>query len=260
MTTKCDHCGIADKLSPHPNTKYCKPCRSKFFGRPTTAMTPEKVEWAISVSGKHTKEEIARACKVSVSTLKRACLGVTFARPTKKLERETISEVCMYYEVHGLKKTQELYSLLNVRSIVESNAGIFKPRKVKWKDDELIQLALMGGLVPLETQAGVLNKGSADAVRTTWHRRFNISPQDLHGMPEDRADFILKPGYPKTKFVNFNLCLWCDAENWLKENLPVEIAEGIRTMARFQRWLFKSDDPIWRIEEMLEDIESRKWT
>lgn len=177
-----------------------------------------------------------------------------------------ISQVLNYYEKHGKVKTQKKYPQFKVRSIVERYKS-FKPRCIKWTNEQIIELAKMGGLVSFKAQAKYFNRPRANAgsIRSVWMKKFLMYPSSLHGLPRNHAKHISNG---KLKYIRpcgndrldnpiefRSLALWCDLEKNLKEDTPDFIVEAIKTMANFQRWLFKSEDPKKEILKLIKDRE-----
>jgi hypothetical protein len=133
-------------------------------------------------------------------------------------------------------------------------------RPSRLRDEHLIQIARMGGLISTGKQAKLLGFQGYQGVKSVWHHRFGFGPKHLHGMrPKDAAE-ILKPGFP-TLIVGRAHChgflrivLWCEMKPWLLEGLPKFFTEAIAAMAQFQCWLYQTDNPRQAIEELMKQM------
>src|SRR5690606_27982022 len=136
-----------------------------------------------------------------------------------------VKDVCKYYEMHGKSKTQKCYPEVNVRSIVE-RYKLFKPRQVKWKEQEIIQLARFAGVISMQAQAKYFNRPRANAgsIKSVWVKKFRNCGGRIHGMAWYQARHITtpecpvlltpfwvqrKPGSVKGTAIR-KLCLWTD--------------------------------------------------
>lgn len=180
-----------------------------------------------------------------------------------------VNAVCSFYEQHGKVKTQERFSDVSVRSIVERNYGRFKPRQIRWTDEQAIEAVKMAGLVSPFAQARYFNRPNANegAIKSIWVKKFKSAPCSINGMNHWIAKELvtsnaryLQPigrgrnGKP-TKFRR--VILWVDMENCLKREVPGFIKESIEALANFQRWLWKSKNPKPLILKMIKDRELR---
>jgi hypothetical protein len=171
--------------------------------------------------------------------------------------------VLAYYELHGKTKTQKAFPDVSVRSIVERSYGKFKPRQIRWTDEQLIEAARMAGLVSPAAQAKYFNRPNANAgaIKSLWMKRFGFGQGSVNGMVHDtakhlvtvRARYIKPLGESRDgKAAEFRrLILWVDMEKCLKPDVPPFIADAIRTLANFQRWLWRDENPKPRILRMI---------
>ncbi len=180
---------------------------------------------------------------------------------------EVIRQVCAFYEEHGKTKTQEAFPDANVRSIVE-RFKFFKPRQIRWTDEQVIEAARMAGLVSLSAQAKYFNRPNAHAgaIKSLWMKRFGIGGGGVNGLVKWYARELIKGGHSKYirpigesrggEPIQFrSIILWVDLEKILKPSVAPFIADAIRAMADFQRWLHGSDDPRRKILAMIKERE-----
>lgn len=213
------------------------------------------------------QRELAEQIGCSRSNLIRWASANNISLNAFSYKPEVVRRVCKYYELHGKTKTQEVFPDVSVRSIVEHNYGLFKPRQIRWTDEQIIEAARMAGLISPTAQAKYFNRpgANAGAIKSLWMKRFKIGGGTVNGMVHDSARHLLtvrarylrpvgesRDGRP----VEFRrLILWVDMEKFLKPNTPEFIVEAIQTLANFQRWLWKSENPKPRILAMIKERE-----
>lgn len=181
---------------------------------------------------------------------------------------EVVRRVCAYYERHGKPKTQERFPEVNVRSIIERNYGLFKPRQVRWTNEQIIEAAKMAGLVSYRAQAKYFNRPRAfeGSVKSLWVKRFGMGEASVNGLVKSYAKTLIRGGHSKyirpignsrfgepTEFRS--IILWVDLEKILKAEVPEFIVSAIHTMANFQRWLWRSKNPKPLILKMIKERE-----
>ena len=174
------------------------------------------------------------------------------AKTTSKLDPELIKEICLYYEKHGRNKTKDAFPNVNVLHVIYKHKQ-FKPRQLKWTDENIIRAAQMGGLVSNDKQAKMFNRpnAAADSLDYLWKKKLKVAPGTIHGLVYEHGQYLAKESCPTIKLKMFRLYLWVDLENNLRPGLPREIIGAIRTLADFQRWLFKPKDPKTEILNLL---------
>lgn len=259
MTT-CPLCHKRPKKV-HANAKWCGVCARKLVKKPRSNMTPAQVSRALRLRGKLKREEVARRVGVSAATIGRLGreLGLSFASVahTYRAAPGLIEAVTAYYSKHGKVKTQKKFPNVKIRSIVERYPC--EPRQIRWTDDQIVDAARMAGLIPMARQAKIFNRPNArvGSIRSLWVKRMKMGGGSLHGLRPWQAQAILRPGYPVIRMGYWNrrcntnpgppkvraLALWCDIEPWILEGTPAFIREGIRAMAQFQRWLYRTQNP-----------------
>lgn len=227
---------------PHPNSKYCKKCSDYFRKSPRRFLTKDKVEIIKELAGHVPKEVIADYLGISTNYLKPKVLGISFNYYNiYKKDPNLVSKVCKYYEKHGKVKTQKEFPNIKVRSIVERYKN-FKPRQTRWKNEQLIELLRMAGLISFDAQAKFFKRPNAHrgSIQKKWVN-LNGSPTLINGMFKSVVKHIVtkKAPYIKLKTGQYIL-LWVDMEKCLRDWVPDFIKEAIDTMADFQRMLFGS--------------------
>lgn len=264
----CAECWATVKAK-HFNTKYCRPCREKLLKRPAHSMTEAQINQARALIGKMSREEIASAVGTSVSSLKRAFRGTRLAFYNYCVVNPgLVRQVNSYYEKHGKNKTAEAFGLKpkQVEHIVY-RYKLAKPRQIRWTDKQITEAARMAGLISLKAQAKYFNRPNANAgsIKSLWNKRFQTAGGCINGMTRWTAKELvtskakyLKPigNTRKGEPVEFrNLILWVDMEKCLKPGLPKFLQDAIYTMADFQRWLWRSDNPKPLIMKMIKERE-----
>lgn len=272
MAKMCSHCKTSPRQK-HFNSKYCKPCASFLRRRPNGTLTPAQKRWIKGRIGQIPVTEMAKRLGTSVANIKRSMRGtpIWFHNGKYKNQPTLVRRVITYYEKNGKSATVKAFPGISVKSIIDRPTyyGVeMKPRQVRWQEKEIIMAAKMAGLVDGETQARIFNRPGANegSIKSLWMKRFGISGGNIHGMSEWMAKQVLKPGYPVLKTRVWSprkrsrskrgpvrgLVLWCEMEPYLLQGTPRFIREGVRAMAQFQSWLFKSDDPKQEILRLCE--------
>lgn len=279
----CQKCETRPTKSKHFNSKYCEPCRIERLTRPKGTMTQDQISKAKKLVGKMDRNNIAKTVGVSVSNLKRSMPGVSFTFHNKyKANPDLVKKVCAYYEKHGKIKTQDKFPNIKVRSVVERYKD-FNPRQTKLKDWQFIELAKMGGLISLRAQAKFLNRPRANAgsIKSFMYKRFHGGLVNLNGIHFNKAKYFchikwapkdhgwstpggLKCPHIVTKYWRMNntrikghaiLYLWVDIEKNLRGDAPQFMRDTVSACAKFQRWIWKCDNPRPKILKMIRERE-----
>lgn len=253
----CSRCKKRKTHSAHPNSKWCNKCRLELLRRPESTLSKEQIRHAKSLIGKMDRRDIAKELGCSLSSLKRAFRGVRLAYHNKwAINPKFVREVCAYYEKHGRPETEKRYPGVPIRSIIEHYKQ-FKPRQVRWTGEQIMEAARMAGLINYELQAKFFRRPRAYAgsVKSLWNKRFGFRGGSINGMSEWHAKEIVSKNCPyiKSKFwkgrkqtgtqYGRKLYLWCDMRNHLRRGVPPFIREAVDTMADFQCWLHRTDEP-----------------
>lgn len=267
---KCRRCGIDFEIT-HANQKRCKACVSYLKKYPNHTMTNDQIKKAKKLIGIKNRMQICEELGVSLSNLKRAFRGVRIPN-ISEYSKDTIDQVCAYYEIHGERKTAKKFPDCSIRSIIERNYGKFKPRQVRWRDSEIVELAKMAGLVSFRAQAKYFNRPRANdgSIWSVWIKKFKLPSGNLNGMSINQAKHIVLKSCPIVTCkllkrrddvkplgsqTERKILLWVDIEKNLKPDLPVFLKNGIEAMANYQRWLFNSKNPKAEIIKMIKDRE-----
>ncbi len=252
----CPNCKKRPKQG-HFNSKWCKLCARSFRINPRSTLSEAQIEQARKLIGKMSREDIAERVGTSVASLKRAFRGTRLAFFNRyMINPKLVEQVCRYYEKHGRQKTQKQFPDIKVRSIVERYKK-FKPRQARWTDEQFVMLARMAGIVSPSKQAKFFNRPRANAgsIKAAWMKRLGFSPAQLHGMSHDNGKHLVSDSCPFVKVGKgkrpLRICLWVDMEQHQRDGLPDFISEAVTTLADFQRWLFKSEDPRTEIIKLM---------
>lgn len=219
--------------------------------------------------GKMSREDIAQTIGVSMPSLKRAFRGTRLAFHNYCVRQpDLVRAVNRHYEKHGNAKTAEAFGLKpkQVEHIVY-RYKMHQPRQIRWTDKQITEAVKMAGLVSAKAQAKFFNRPNANegAIKSLWMKRFGFGVGALNGMVHwcakdlvtTKARYIRPMGTARDgKLVKFRrLILWVDMEECLKKEMPPFIREAIHTMADFQRWLWKSENPKPLILKMIKERE-----
>lgn len=243
----------------HRNAKYCVQCAAERLKRPIGKLTPAQVRQAKALIHKMPRDEIAKAIGTSLSSLKRwardngnirlAYYNRWHANP------KLVRQICEYYSKHGMVRTEKRFPNVRIRSVVEryfKQLG-FKPRQVRWRADQIIELAQMAGLVNHSRQARHFNRPGAHegAIKSAWMKKFQIGGSSMNGLSYCIARHYVRKSCPfmTTDFWaqrkdsrrggtwTRRLALWVDVDQHLRADVPDHLRQAIKAMAKFQRWL-----------------------
>lgn len=237
---KCLNCKKRERKK-HFNSKYCERCSSELRSKPKSTLTKSQINKAKKLIGKMPRDEIAKELKTSVSNLKRAKVGYLYYKNYKyRANPKLVQRVCKFYEKHGLRKTQEEFPDITVRSLIERYPQ-YRPRQIRWTDEQIIDAVKMAGFVSFDEQSKYFNRPGAKAgsIKKLWISRLSGSPMAIHGLSGWNAQFIVDPKCPHVKTPSgISLYLWVDLENHLLPEMPQFLHEAVSTLATFQRKLY----------------------
>jgi transcriptional regulator with XRE-family HTH domain len=262
----CPNCKLRPKQK-HFNSKWCLPCSEELRTRPKGRLTPEQERVVRRLLHKMPREQIAEKAGVSVATLKR------WARDNGNIRLayynrwaanpRLVNQVCQYYAKHGRRKTQERFPGITVRSIVERYRH--DPRRVRWTDEQLKELARMAGLVSMEAQAKYFNRPNANvgSIKSAWMKRFGHGSMNINGLSWWVAREFVRASCPRvqTKFWDRSdgkvrsCVLWVDMKRHLRKDAPEWLRDVAEAMSNFQRWLHGTDQVRARIKRMIHERE-----
>lgn len=252
----------------HFNQKKCLLCRKYLEKYPNTTLTNDQIKKAKSLIGIKNRHEICEEIGASLSSLKRAFRGTRFPQLTE-YNKETVLKVCSYYEQHGKVETEKKFPEIKVRSIIERNYDKFNPRQVKWNGNQLIELAKMAGLISFKGQAKYFNRPRANegSIKSAWVKNYKLSSNCLNGLTINQSKYIVTKECPSIlvkplkrrdnsqKLNAKRIRIWVDIEHYLKPEIPAFLKDGIKAMAEYQRWIFKSKNPKNLILMMIKERE-----
>lgn len=275
MKRSCARCGN-DISGQHFNRKRCEPCVEFIRHQPLGTMTRSQIKQATKMAGKVPRKEIAQRLGVSLANLKRSCPGVKFATTwIHKTNPERTKEVIFYYFKHGKVATEKKFPDLNVKAIVDRPEyyGVQREyRQLRWTESELLESVKMAGLVSMAAQAKYFNRPRANAgsIKSLWVKRHKSSYSQINGMVRNKArrlisfnkkgrkNYIKLSGTTRTgdrSSAGRKIMLWVDLESSLRPELPDFIKQGVKAMADFQRWIWKSENPGPLIRKMIKERE-----
>ena len=172
--------------------------------------------------------------------------------------KDVVKKICEFHEQHGVKKTQEKFPDVKVRSIVEryqTNAylasydfkqiHLFLKYSEMLSDEQLYQLlgrSVSNRKIVCKATERMIGFGK------------NPSRVYLNGLPYRFVKNFTKDSIPYFKFSHGHcrkLCLWYDIKKHLSKNVSLEIKEIVNIMSKFQLWLH-GGRPITEFNEIME--------
>lgn len=248
-------------LRGHFSRKRCEPCAAMKRKRPASTLTPAQIRLAKTMIGKMDRKDIALALGTSLANLKRAFRGTRLAFYNYcTINPDLVHSVNKYFETHSLRETAEHFGLKckQVDHIVYRYRSA-KPKQIRWTDKQIAEAAKMSGLVSLEAQAKYFNRPGAYAgsIKSLWTKRFGFMGGQINGMFHNQAKHFvdLSARYIKTK-RGPRVILWVVMEDCLKPEVPTFMREAIMTLADFQRWLWRTENPKPLILKMIREREA----
>lgn len=266
MDKRCLSCNTK-LINVHKNRKRCEPCAALLRKRPKHNLTEEQIKKLHKLKGTIYYEELAKRIGASRSSVTRYARDHGISLNALSYKPDVIQNVCAYYEIHGKRKTQEKFPDVSVRSIVERYKE-FKPRQIKWKDNEIIELIKMAGLVSPKSQAKYFNRPNANegSIKSVFITKIKCPPTYINGLTHRTAKTLVnsKCRYIKPlglgrnkKSVEFRrMALWVDIEKSLKKDLPNYLVDAVQACAEFQRWIHGGGDVKKKIKDMIREREN----
>lgn len=225
------------------------------MNKPAGTMTKKQVEIARKLAGTMDRNDIAKKLDVSLANLKRSCKFSFAFHTVHKSNPERTQKIIEYYEKHGGNKTKEKFKNISIRSVVEHYKRK-KPRCIRWTDEQMVKAVQMRGFVSEENQAKIFNRPRANAgsIKSLWNKRFGFSSLQVHGLCASQAKHIIRDSAKTVNTGFIKIVLWVDLEKNLDQTCPQFIKDAISSLARFQRWIFRSQDPKKIIIRMIDGI------
>ncbi len=179
-----------------------------------------------------------------------------------------VRDVFAYYKKHGGPKTEKKFPHVFVKSMVGNPKHrakyLTKPLWDLWKPHEKVELIRMRDIVSHEAQAKYFNRRQATAASVSHYLSNQNIPKDANGMSLTFArnfvsmdcPYLTTPRGKNTKQTRPSCtCLWVDMERYIRDDCPAHMVRAIKTMAKFQRWIFKTDTPRHKILNMIKSRE-----
>lgn len=262
---ECLRCKTPLDDDTHFNRKRCEPCAILLRRKPIGRLNPIQETEVRRHAGFIPQAQLAEYVGCSRTNLIRWASANRVSLNCFSYKPDVIEKVCKFYEKHGKRKTQDHFPKVSVRSIIERHK-LYKPRQIKWTTEQIIEAVKMSGLVSMKAQAKYFNRPGAHvgSIQSLWNKRFGFRGGSINGLVYNHAKHLntnaryLNPfGMTRNnKKVKFRrLVLWIDLEKNLRPGTPDFIVDAIRTMADFQRWLWRCDDPKPLIVKMMKDRE-----
>lgn len=264
----CGNCKKRPKHSAHFNARWCNPCRLAFLRVPPARLSREQVRIVKKLAGTMYVHDLAKDVGVSKPTLVRWAKRNGVSLNALAYKPKVIEQVCRYYEKHGKARTQKRFPNVSVRSIVERyyRRYGFKLRQERWTPEQLIFCAKSAGLVSHERLAKHFNRPRANegSITSVWMKNFKIGGGQVNGLSYSVARHYVKASCPiyETNFwrarrggteFGRKIALWVDVEKHLRADVPKHLADAIRALAKFQRWLHGAY-PRRSIHKILEEL------
>lgn len=253
MALICLLCQTRPRHSAHPNTKYCEPCRQARLARPRSTLTPEQGAVVLRLAGQIPQRDLCQQLGITKVAITRYLRdqGVQ-AGHYNTYKSAVITAVCTAYATLGKVRTQALFPDVNVRSIVERHRDQFLPRQIRWTEPQVLEAVRMAGLVSPQRQAQYFGRPNAygGSIKRLWVQRFGCAPRDLNGLAAHTVWRLVRPGCPAllVPYQQTNapraMVLWLDLVHWLRPDVDPLVRQMVETMARWQAWLWGTDDPM----------------
>ena len=271
MRPMCPECHKR-QIQKHLNSKRCKPCALEIRKRPRSTLTKKEIQRAKKLIGTMPREEIAERLGTSLVNLMRAFKGTTLAFYNYcQKDPNLVRRVNSYYEKHGKTKSAQHFNLKpkQIEHIVYRYHQ-HKPRQIRWKGKEIIELARMAGLVSPRAQAKYFNRPGANAgsIKSAWVKNFRLAQRSINGMEHFRAKHLVtqKAKYLKPRgtardgklVAHRRVILWVDMAKVLKPEIPKHIRESVKSLAEFQKWLHGKRNTRENIINMMKERELTK--
>lgn len=184
--------------------------------------------------------------------------------------KEIVSAVLEECEQRGPLATQRLFPNVRVSSIINRYRRETARKYAVWSAKEIVHASRMAGIIDRNAQAQLLpgQKRTPRAIFSFWTSRCR-STAYLHGLTRKMGRMVAqkdcpivprnggwtvkakKKDAPLKRMVSCWIVLWCDLERHLKPCVPKGIANAIRCMAEYQRWIFAPKDPGVAIRKMI---------
>lgn len=266
--TNCQGCG-AD-ISKRRLAKWCLKCYSQ-HKRPGT-LTPAQEQVVRSLAKTVPQAVIARRIKTDKRNLSVwAKKNNVDIKHNWFYEEQVVKKVCAMYNERGLKETQEAFPDVKVYCIVHKKFSrhrkYLRPRQSRWTDEQLIELAKMGGLISYKDQARFFDRPRAgvQSINEAWRKRFSTSSFNVNGLTTQEVSRVVRVkntvvpievSYLNKKTDTYQmrkLYLWADLEHNLRDDVPEFIKSAISTLADYQRWLFQTNDVRQAVLNMIKE-------
>lgn len=268
----CQHCGerpiagARDPARPHPNARYCTPCREARRRQPRSCVTPAQAAQLRPLLGTMPVLQLCQQVGISKAAYQRWRLEEGMTLRNNAYHPETVEAVLRVYEQasrgKGKHAVREQFPDVTVRSIVERYRA-YTPRQIRWTDAQVREAAKMAGLVSHTAQARWFSRphAASGSLHSLWKKRFQCAPSDLNGFGVHRAGQLATLGCPAVLVQRLEagapiakiLCL--DLARWLHPDVPDWVRDGVAALATFQAWLHGTDDPA-AIRAMIQERET----
>jgi AraC-like DNA-binding protein len=257
----CIDCG--SPRAKHFNAKYCLGCRALRRRRPAHRLTKAQAAEVERLRGTLFRWQIAEHVGVSGAAVARYLREAGLDSNARDYPQATVAAVCAVYETLGIRRTQELFPDVVVRSIVERHKE-YAPRQVRWRDPQIIEAARMAGLVSANAQARYFGRPNAysGSIGSLWDKHFGCAPRDINGLSAHLVWRLTRPGVPAVLVKHssaagyFAKVLWLDLAGDLKPTVAPVLRTAILALARFQAWLHGTSDTL-AIQRMIHEREER---
>lgn len=168
--------------------QYCAACRAERRKRPPSGVTAEQAKQLASMLGQMPRREIQQRLGLSKSAITRWLREQGWrVKQWNAYDAATVEAVCQAYAEGGRRLVRERFPGVKVRSIVERYCRKhgYRPRQIRWTDEQLVEAVRMAGLVSHTAQARYFGRPNAyeGSIRHLWQIRFRLDPRLIHGIP-----------------------------------------------------------------------------
>lgn len=261
MRMHCVSCGRPRQK--HFNAKYCLSCSAERLRRPAHGLTKAQAAEVERLRGTMFRWQIAEHVGMSEAAVARYLRDAGLDSNARNYPQATVAAVCAVYETLGMRRTQQLFPDVVVRSIVERHKD-YGPRQVRWCDPQIIEAARMAGLVSPNAQARYFGRPNAysGSIRSLWNKHFRCAPGNINGLSAQLVWRLTRPGVPAVLVRHssaagyFAKVLWLDLAENVKPTVAPVIQKAISALAQFQSWLHGTTDTV-AIQQMIHEREER---
>jgi len=225
---------------------------------------------------RYTYPEISKMLKLSIESIrnKGQHLGLknTVYSKNKTVTKHLRKPVMKYFLNHTWDQTKNHFNLRDSQLKTIFTIGYRDPklkhlrkdkrRKDPWSKEELLLFLKYSGLLPRTEIAKKLNRGTKESIKEMLAKN-RLHSKNINGLPERLANVIMPIGGIKT-FAGaqgksgkccIRLVLWTVLYDAIKyiTNIDITLKYAIRAMARFQKWVYNTNNVSKAVNNILKE-------